>query len=126
MNAIWEGSGNIQALDVLRAMLKHPAVLDAWFAELERGAGQMPELDQAIHRLKNELSAKREAEYQARRWIEQLALTWQGSLLVQQGNTAVTEAFVHSRLGGNVMHHYGSLPLGVDTKAIIQRTGFDS
>ena len=126
VNAIWEGSGNIQALDVLRAMLKHPAVLDAWFAELERGAGQMPELDQAIHRLKNELSAKREAEYQARRWIEQLALTWQGSLLVQQGNTAVTEAFVHSRLGGNVMHHYGSLPLGVDTKAIIQRTGFDS
>ncbi|MBU0656131.1 MAG: isovaleryl-CoA dehydrogenase [Gammaproteobacteria bacterium] len=121
VNAIWEGSGNIQALDVLRAISKTPVVVEAWFAEIDNARGQMAELDQAVTRLKDALSNLRDAEYQARWLLEQLALTMQASLLIQAGNSVVAEAFVRSRLGGTGIRNYGSLPTGVDCGAIIAR-----
>jgi len=121
INAIWEGSGNVQALDVLRALAKTPAVLDSWFAELGKARGAMVELDQAVDALKREFADLSEIEYRARSLVEQLALTMQASLLVQAGNTAVAEGFVRSRLVAGPARNYGTLPAGVDTAALLAR-----
>jgi len=121
INAIWEGSGNIQALDVLRALAKTPDVLTAWMAELDRGLGANAVLDAAIGRVKSELRSMDEAEYRARHLADQLALTMQASLLVRAGPSAVADAFIASRLGAVNDRHYGSLPRGLDIDAIIAR-----
>jgi putative acyl-CoA dehydrogenase len=121
INAIWEGSGNIQALDVLRALAKTPDVLDAWLAELGKGLGTNATLDGAVDRLKAELDSAEEVEYRARDLIDQLALTMQASLLVQGGNTAVATAFIASRLRSRSDRSYGSLPRGLDIESIIAR-----
>lgn len=121
INAIWEGSGNVQALDLLRAMAKTPAVLDAWFAELMKAKGYSPVLDQAIVALKDGFSDLSEIEYRARVLTEQLALTMQAALLVQAGNNSVADAFIASRLGGSVERNFGTLPRGLDLSALLQR-----
>ena len=121
INAIWEGSGNIQALDVLRALSKSPDVLEAWVAELDQGLGEDAALDAAVARLKSALADKDDAEYRARELVDQLALTMQASLLVRAGNAAVARAFIASRLGTRNDRNYGSLPRGLDIDAIIAR-----
>lgn len=121
INAIWEGSGNVQALDMLRALGKTPAVLEVWFAELAKSAGADATLDRAVARLKGEFSDLSDAEYRARHVVDQLALTMQASLLVQAGNTAVAEAFIASRLGQQGDRNYGTLPQGLDIDTIIAR-----
>ena len=121
INAIWEGSGNVQALDVLRALSKSPDVLEAWLAELDKGLGENAGLDAAVTRLKSELADTEDAEYRARELVDQLALTMQASLLVQAGNAAVAHAFIASRLATRNDRNYGSLPRGVDIGAIIAR-----
>jgi putative acyl-CoA dehydrogenase len=121
INAIWEGSGNIQALDVLRALAKTPEVVDAWLGELDKGLGTNATLDAAIERVKACLGANDDPEFCARDLADQLAVTMQGSLLVQAGNRAVANAFVASRLGPRNDRNYGSLPRGVDVDAIIAR-----
>lgn len=121
INAIWEGSGNIQALDVLRAIGKTPAVLDVWFEETGKTQGQMKALDQAVTRLQNTFRNVQNAEYQARWLVEQMALTMQASLLLRGDNPAVAEAFVRSRLAGDGVRNYGTLPTGVDCGSIIAR-----
>jgi putative acyl-CoA dehydrogenase len=121
VNAIWEGSGNVQALDMLRALKNTPAVLDVWFTELDRSLGAHPKLDKAIAHLKNEFVDMRDAQYRSRRVVDQLALTMQAHLLVQAGSSAVAEGFIASRLGGYGDRNYGSLPPGVDVKAIVER-----
>jgi len=121
INAIWEGSGNVQALDVLRALAKAPDVLDAWFVELDKGRGQHEALDAALVRLKAQLTDMTDAEYRARDLVDALALTMQASLLVQAGNDAVAGAFVASRLSARGDRSYGTLPRGLDIDAIIAR-----
>ena len=121
INAIWEGSGNIQALDVLRAVARTPDVLDTWLAELAPGLGRNAMLDAAVDRLKTELTSTGDAEYRARDLADQLALTMQAGLLVQTGNDAVADAFIASRLGSANDRNYGSLPRGVDIEAVIAR-----
>lgn len=121
INAIWEGSGNVQALDLLRALGKTPAVLEAWFTELDQSRGAMPELDRAVSSLKQAFSDLSDAEYRARTLVDQLALTMQGSLLVRAGLGAVADAFVRSRLSELGARNYGTLPRGVDCKAIMGR-----
>jgi len=121
INAIWEGSGNIQALDVLRALAKTPGVEAAWVAELDKGLGAHPTLDAAVERVKAALLAKEDPESGARDLADQLALTMQGSLLAQSGDRAVADAFVASRLGSRSDRNYGSLPRGLDVDAIIAR-----
>lgn len=121
INAIWEGSGNVQALDMLRALGKKPEVLDAWFAELDKSRGDGKILDNAVDKLKNELADTSDFEYRARRVVDQLALTMQAHLLVQAGNSAVADGFISSRLGGYGDRNYGTLPRGTDVKTIIKR-----
>src|SRR6201996_8018648 len=116
--SIWEGSGNVAALDALRALARQPEVADAYFAEVGLAAGADPRLDQAVARLRAELADPAQAESRARRVVEQLALVLQGALLVRGGDPAVADAFTASRLAGDGGRAFGTLPAGVDTVAI--------
>ena len=121
INAIWEGSGNVQALDMLRALARSPEVLVAWHAELDKTRGANTVLDNAVRAVQQALADPDEVEYRARRVVDQLALTMQASLLLQAGNHAVADAFIASRLGQSGERNYGTLPRGVDLDAILQR-----
>ena len=120
VNSIWEGSGNVQCLDVLRALGKEPATLAALFDELGDGGGE-PRLRARIDALKAELADPGESHYRARHLVEELALTLQARLLLDSGNGAVAEAFVRSRLGegGRV---FGTLPRGLAVEALLERS----
>jgi putative acyl-CoA dehydrogenase len=119
--SIWEGSGNVAALDVLRALAKQPDALDAFFAEVDQAAGADPRWDAAAGRLRAELADPDQAELRARRIVERMALVLGGSLLLRHGHPAVADAFCASRLGGDWGYAFGTLPSGVDTAAIIGR-----
>jgi putative acyl-CoA dehydrogenase len=121
LSSIWEGSGNVAALDSLRAMAKQPETIEAYFAEVERASGADARLDDATARLRKELSNLDDVEYRARRLVETFALVLQGSLLVRHGDKAVADAFCASRLGGDWGVAFGTLPSGVDVKAIVDR-----
>lgn len=121
INAIWEGSGNVQALDVLRALQKSPEVLEAWFSEMADVAGQDAELDDAVSRLKDAFADRDEMEYRARSLVDQLALTMQGALLLRSGQEDVARGFIGSRLAGNGDRHFGTLPRGLNLQNILDR-----
>lgn len=122
VNSIWEGSGNVQCLDMLRAMHRQPGAVDAFMAEVRKGHGADVRLDRAIARLGSELADQTDMEYRARGVVEKMALALQGSLLVRHGNAAVADAFCASRLGGDFSGlTFGNLPRGVDCAAIIAR-----
>jgi putative acyl-CoA dehydrogenase len=121
LQSIWEGSGNVAALDALRALARQPQVAEAYFAEVSPAAGADPRLDQAVRRLQAELADPAQAELRARRVVEQLALVLQGALLVRYGDPAVADAFTASRLAGDGGRAFGTLPPGVDTAAILKR-----
>ncbi|MEE3320605.1 MAG: acyl-CoA dehydrogenase family protein [Pseudomonadota bacterium] len=121
INAIWEGSGNVQALDMLRALAKTPAVLETWFAELGKTRGSDARLDQAVDALKQEFGDMEDAQYRARNIVDRLSLTMQASQLVAAGNQAVAEAFIASRLGQHGDRNYGTLPRGLDLGEILGR-----
>ncbi|QGZ52233.1 DNA alkylation response protein [Streptomyces sp. QHH-9511] len=122
--SIWEGSGNVAALDVLRAMGRQPQAVDAFFAEIDRAAGADRRLDAATARLRKDLGDLGDAaavQYRARRLVERMALVLQGSLLVRHGHPAVADAFCASRLDSDWGIAFGTLPPGVDTATIIAR-----
>jgi putative acyl-CoA dehydrogenase len=119
LNSIWEGSGNVNALDVLRALAREPATVDAFFAEVELASGADPRLDAAVDRARKALAEADEAG--ARRLVEALALVLQGSLLVRHAPTAVADAFCATRLDGDWGHAFGTLPGGLDSAAIAIR-----
>ncbi|MEU5879359.1 acyl-CoA dehydrogenase family protein [Spirillospora sp. NPDC047279] len=121
LNGIWEGSGNVAALDVLRAMAKEPQVVEAFFTEIEQASGANPHFDQAVQDLKNSLTDFDTIQLRARRIVERMALTFQASLLVRHGHPAISDAFVATRLGGDWGHAYGTLPSSVDLAPIIDR-----
>ncbi len=121
VNSLWEGTANVQCLDVLRAMAKEPATVPAFLAELEDAAGADPRFDAYLGALKGELSDLTEIEARARRVVERMALALQGSLLVRYSPPAVADAFCASRLAGEWGGAFGSLPSGVDFAAIIAR-----
>ncbi|AXI04085.1 acyl-CoA dehydrogenase family protein [Aquirhabdus parva] len=121
INAIWEGSGNVQALDMLRAMAKTPEAVQVWFAELNKAKGQHALLDQKILALHQELTDQSDMQYRARHIVEQMSLTMQASLLVQAGNAVVSDAFIQSRLGAHGERNYGTLPRGIDCAYLINR-----
>jgi putative acyl-CoA dehydrogenase len=123
--SIWEGSGNVAALDTLRALARQPESLGVFFDEVELAAGADSRLDDAVGRARKELSSLDDLEYRARRLVEQLALVFQGSLLVRHAPTAVADAFCGSRLGGDWGVAFGTLPVGVDTATLIERAGVD-
>ena len=121
LNSIWEGSGNVNALDVLRAMERTPLALDAFFAELDRAAGADDRLDAHVARLRKDLEGSPE-EGAARRLVEAMALALQGALLVRHAPAAVADAFSASRLGGDWGHGFGTLPPGLAVPAIVERS----
>jgi putative acyl-CoA dehydrogenase len=110
LNAIWEGSGNVIALDVLRAAGRSPESFQVFVAELERAAGLDQRLDAAIASAKTAIDDASDLEFEARRIVEQLATTWAGSLLATHGDEAVFEAYATSRLAGDHGSLYGTLP----------------
>jgi putative acyl-CoA dehydrogenase len=119
LNSIWEGAGNVAALDVLRAVEKEPHTLDAYRAEVEAAAGADRRLDAAVRVVEKELTDGGDLEPRARWLAERLALVLQGALLVRYGDPAVADAFCASRLGGDHGGAYGTLPAGVDVAAIL-------
>jgi putative acyl-CoA dehydrogenase len=121
LNSIWEGSGNVNALDVLRALSKSPEVLDAFFAEVETATGADARLDAFVTGVRGEFADLDAVETRARRIVERMALAFQGSLLVRHAPPAVADAFCASRLSGEAGFNYGTLPAGIDMRAIIDR-----
>jgi putative acyl-CoA dehydrogenase len=121
LNSIWEGSGNVIALDVLRALAKTPDALDAFMAEVDEAGGSEPRLDAFVAELKSDLTDFTDMEQRARSVVERMALALQGSLLVRHGDQAVADGFCASRLGGEGGRVYGTLPAGIDFQTIIDR-----
>jgi len=122
--SIWEGSGNVAALDTLRALTRQPESAEAFFAEVDQASGADSRLDQAVARLRKEIGDPTEAR--ARQLAEAIALTLQGALLVRHAPPAVADAFTASRLADDASpwgwgHAYGTLPSGTDTAAVIGR-----
>lgn len=119
--SIWEGSGNVAALDALRAMAKQPGTVDAFFAEVRLAEGADRRLDSAIARVGKELADLDDIEYRARRIVELMALVLQGAQLVRHGHPAVADAFCAGRLDGDWGIALGTLPPGIDTAGILGR-----
>jgi len=125
INSIWEGSGNVAALDVLRAMAKEPAGLEAFLAECESARGADQRLDRHLAELRGHLArlarGELDAQWAARRTVEDLALAFQASLLVRHAPAAVADAFCAGRLGAERGRVFGTLPRGTDSAAIVER-----
>ncbi|MDX9842916.1 MAG: isovaleryl-CoA dehydrogenase [Aquabacterium sp.] len=121
VNAIWEGSGNVQCLDVLRAMQKTPDVVQAFFREVARARGGHALLDRHVADLQHAFTDLSDLEYRARDVVGRMALAVQAALLVQHAPSVVSDAFCASRLNDGSHHHYGTLPRGVDCAALITR-----
>jgi putative acyl-CoA dehydrogenase len=124
LGSIWEGSGNVAALDVLRAIAKEPAGLPAFMEECELAAGADHRLDAHLARVRDratDVFAGEDPQFEARRMVEELALALQGSLVVRHSPPAVADAFCASRLAGESGRVYGTLPPGVQAQEIIDR-----
>jgi putative acyl-CoA dehydrogenase len=121
LNSIWEGSGNVISLDVLRALARRPESLEVFFSEIEEASGAEPRLDAFVGELRKELSDLADAETRARRLVERMAVALQGSLLVRHGDPAVADAFCASRLAGDTGRAFGTLPAGTGFETIIER-----
>ncbi|HEY0395021.1 MAG TPA: isovaleryl-CoA dehydrogenase [Candidatus Elarobacter sp.] len=120
VNAIWEGSGNVNALDLLRALAKQPAARDAYFAELALAGGADAHVDRGVAALRDELAGT-PAEGDARRIVERMALLLQASLLARHAPGYVADAFCAARLGGEGGLAFGTLPPSAETHAILDR-----
>jgi putative acyl-CoA dehydrogenase len=123
VNSIWEGSGNVMALDMLRAAGRSPDALDAFRGELARAQGGNAVLDRFVASLEAEMTDRRDAESRARRLAERLVLAVQGALLVRYAPAAVADAFCTSRLSGESGRAFGALPTGLDLGPIVERAG---
>ncbi|WP_436777496.1 acyl-CoA dehydrogenase family protein [Yinghuangia sp. YIM S09857] len=121
VNAIWEGSGNVQALDVPRALRRDPACLDAFLREVGEARGADHRFDAAVKDFLVELSDLESVEVRARRLIERMALLFSGSLVLRWSPPEVADAFCAGRLGGEGGLMFGTLPRGVDARPIVDR-----
>ncbi|HKI06665.1 MAG TPA: isovaleryl-CoA dehydrogenase [Thermoanaerobaculia bacterium] len=122
LNSIWEGSGNVQCLDVLRAIQKSPESLKALLAEIREARGADARLDTYVNELRAQLERPDDLEARARRLVERLALALQASLLVRHAPADVADAFCASRLAGDGGRAFGTLPAGIDFGAILARS----
>jgi putative acyl-CoA dehydrogenase len=121
VNSVWEGSGNVICLDVLRAIGREPDALAVLLAEIGACRGGDARLDRAIARLEQALAEPGEPEGRARHLVEQLALATSASLLVRHAPAAVADAFCAARLGDQAGRQFGTLPPGLDLDAICAR-----
>lgn len=125
LNGIWEGSGNIIALDVLRAASRSPQTVPVFLDEVRRAGGGERRLDRLVARLEDELRRPEEHEARARRIVEKMAVALQASLLLRHAPSAVADAFCATRLDGDGGAAYGSLPAGLDQRTIVDRARLD-
>lgn len=121
LNSIWEGSGNIQCLDVLRALNKEPETREAVFGELLAARGAHPDLDREVGWLTQAFEDVTTLEARSRLVVEHMALALQASILLRAGNAQVADAFCLSRLGGQHGLNFGTLPAGAPMADLIQR-----
>ncbi|MFF7160555.1 acyl-CoA dehydrogenase family protein [Streptomyces sp. NPDC008086] len=122
LNSIWEGAGNVQALDVLRALQREPTALNAYLQEVGKARGADHRLDTAIKALLTELADLEHIESRARRLTERLALVLQGSLLVRFAPPEVADAFCASRLGTDGGSAFGTLPPTLNLRSVVNRS----
>ncbi len=121
VNSIWEGSANVMCLDVLRALQREPAAVEAFLGELARARGADRRLDALAGGLADTLREPAIAEGQARRTVERMAIALQAALLLRHGDAAVAEAFAASRLSGDPGATFGTLPEGVPSARVVER-----
>ncbi len=121
LTSIWEGSGNVMCLDVLRAMRREPESVEAFMLELAHAKGADARLDAHVASLQAELANLEDIECRARRVVEKMALALQGALLVQHAPGMVADAFCASRLAGDWGREYGSLPPGLPLQQMLLR-----
>jgi putative acyl-CoA dehydrogenase len=120
LNGVWEGSGNVICLDVLRAMVREPAAIDAYWAEVGEAAGADRRLDDAMERLRKDLADLDDVEWRARVLVGTMAVVAAASLLVRHAPSAVADAYCASRLE-DPHPAFGTLPPGLDTASIVDR-----
>ena len=121
VNAIWEGSGNIQCLDVLRALGREPRCLDALVGLVEAHATADNGLQACLQRIQNGLRDRQNMECRARAIVEDIALAVQGTLMIKSGNPSMSEAFVAGRLTRRAGALFGDLPTGLDLDSLVAR-----
>ncbi|WP_146825242.1 acyl-CoA dehydrogenase family protein [Aeromicrobium flavum] len=121
LNSIWEGSGNVNALDVLRALSREDGTLDAWRTEVGTVRGEDARLDAAVDEVMRRLADTADAEASARWLASRMAAILQGSLMIRHSSPAAADAFCASRLGGDWAGTFGTLPSGLDLAAIVER-----
>ncbi|MFI8519388.1 acyl-CoA dehydrogenase family protein [Streptomyces sp. NPDC085481] len=121
LNSVWEGAGNVQALDVLRALQREPGALNAYLREVGLARGADHRLDRAIRDMLAELADLEGIEARARRLAERMARVLQGALLVRWAPPEVADAFCASRLGGDWGAAFGTLPHTLDLAAVVER-----
>jgi putative acyl-CoA dehydrogenase len=121
LNGIWEGSGNVICLDVLRVLQREPRSLEAVLGEIDSARGADAHLDREATLVKDAFFRGSDLEAQARRLVERMALTLQAALLVRHAPPAVAEAFCATRLGGAGGRAFGTLPAGLNLDALIAR-----
>lgn len=121
LNSIWEGSGNVVCLDVLRAARREPGSVEALFEELDTARGGHPALDRAVEDLKREFAAADALEARARALAERAALALQAAVLVRAGNRSVADLFCETRLAGAHGQAFGTLPPQAPLRALIER-----
>ena len=122
LNSLWEGSGNVNALDVLRALSREPEAMNAWLVEVGKARGEDTRLDRAIESVLEQLADVSDLELRARRLAGQMAAVLQGALLVRYAPPEVADAFCATRLGQEYGGTLGTLPRGIDLRAIVDRT----
>ena len=122
LNGIWEGTGNVICLDVLRAMQREPESVSVFLREVRKARGADSRLDAFTGEVERRLNKLNEFEPVARRVVEMMAFALQGSLLVRYSTPAVADAFCATRLDGDWGRAFGTLPKGLDTQAIIDRS----
>ena len=123
LNGIWEGTGNVICLDVLRAMQREPETVGIFLDEIAEARGGDPRLDAYAADLGRRLADPAGLEPIARRIVEMMALALQASLLVRYSTPAVADAFCATRLGGDWGQAFGTMPAGLDAQSIVERAG---
>jgi putative acyl-CoA dehydrogenase len=121
VNSIWEGSGNVQCLDVLRAIDKEKDILDILLDEIKQALGSNKNFDHFVKFLETEFSDRTNLQYRARRLVEGLAIALQASVLLRAGNELISDSFCSSRLSQEEGKVFGTLPTDIDCDAIIKR-----
>lgn len=121
VNSIWEGSGNVQCLDVIRAINKSPEALDVYFAELEKAKDKNQHYDQYLAETREQLGQSDNFEYESRYLVERLAKLMQACQLLLYGDDTVAEAFCEARLTSIRGLSYGNLPASIDCEYLIER-----